>query len=346
MKNVKLVGATGYAGGETIRLLLSHPEVRIQSATYDGKEDAPITAFYPQLRGISDLRVASIDQSADVEDGLDAVFMAVPDNVACKLAPAYLAKGVPVIDFSGDFRFSDSNTHKQWYGFDVDESLLKKAIYGLPELFRKQIPGAKLIANPGCYPTCALLALAPALKGGFVDTETVICDAKSGISGAGRNPKSFLHFPERNENLSAYKVASHRHIPEIEVHGSAFSGKNLRLTFVPHLIPINRGMLCTIYADLLSSQTQKQMNDAYLSFYENEPFVRVLPASDMPSVNTVAGTNFCDLQVHVDEHTNRLIVVSVIDNLVKGASGQAVQNLNLILGLEETTGLMTPGQYL
>lgn len=346
MKNVKLVGATGYAGGETIRILLSHPEVRIQSATYDGKESAPITAFYPQLRGICDLQVAPIDQSANVEDGLDAVFMAVPDNVACKLAPAYLEKGVPVIDFSGDFRFADSSLHKQWYGFDVDESLLKKAVYGLPEMFRKEIPGAKLIANPGCYPTCALLGLVPALKGGFVDTETIICDAKSGISGAGRNPKTFLHFPERNENLSAYKVASHRHNPEIETHASAFAKKNVRITFVPHLIPINRGMLCTLYADLLGDQTQKQITDAYTSFYKNEPFVRILPPSEMPSVNTIAGTNFCDLQIHVDEHTNRLIVVSVIDNLVKGASGQAVQNMNLILGFEETMGLMTPGQYI
>jgi len=347
MQKVKIVGITGYAGGETARILMSHPEVEIASATYDGKEAAPLSDFYPQLRDLTDLIVQPIEVSGQVEEDLDAVFMAVPDNIAHRLAPAYLKKGIPVIDFSGDFRFADPEVHRVWYGFDIDDaSLLKKAVYGLPELFRDNIEGAKLIANPGCYPTCCLLGIAPALKSALIDPETIICDAKSGVSGAGRNPSAIFHFPERNENLSAYKIAAHKHCPEIEHHGAQFAGKSIKVTFVPHLVPLNRGMLCTIYAELLSSATQQEIEDKYREFYANEPFVRVLPSGSMPSVNSIAGTNFCDIAVTVDEHTNRLVIVSMIDNLIKGASGQAVQNMNILLGLDETAGLMIPGHYL
>ena len=346
MKKVKIVGATGYAGGETARILISHPEVELVSATYDGSKPVLLTDYYPQLRGLTELMVGPIEESSKVEDDLDLVFMAVPDNVAHRLAPAYLEKSVPVIDLSGDFRFANAETHRTWYGFDVDAGLLKRAVYGMPELFREKVRRASLIANPGCYPTSAILGLVPALRASFVDTETVICDAKSGVSGAGRNPNNILHFPERNENFSAYKIASHRHAPEIETYASEAAQKDVRITFVPHLIPISRGILTTLYADLLTDATAEQVDAEYRKFYANEKFVRVLPRDAMPSVNTVQGTNYCDLHISVDEHTNRLIVVSVIDNLVKGASGQAVQNMNIILGLEETAGLLTPGLYI
>lgn len=346
MKKIKIVGATGYAGGETIRILMSHPDVEVVAATFDGKEPVALVDFYPQLRGQTDLTVQSIEKSGEVESGLDLVFMAVPDNVAHNLTPQYLKKSVKVVDFSGDFRFKDNKTHHQWYGFDVESSLLAQAVYGMPELFRERIKGAEIIGNPGCYPTCCLLGLAPAIKKNMVDAETVICDAKSSISGAGRNSKTFLHFPERNENFSAYKIASHRHNPEIEYYAAELSQQNVTITFVPHLMPINRGMLCTIYADLISDITEEQVRAQYEKFYKEEPFVRILPKDVLPSVNTVAGTNFCDIHVTVDEHANRLVIVSLIDNLVKGASGQAIQNMNILLGLDETAGLMVPGQYL
>jgi N-acetyl-gamma-glutamyl-phosphate reductase len=250
------------------------------------------------------------------------------------------AKGVKVVDLSADYRLSDTAVYEQWYEHRHQyPDLLTRAVYGLPELHRKKIRGAALVANPGCYPTSAILALAPLVREGLVDRRSIVIDSKSGVSGAGRTPGLAYHFPEANEGFMAYKVGSHRHTPEIEQELGNLAGAAIRLSFTPHLVPMNRGILTTAYGVLLRTMDTQELHSIYADAYRNEPFVRLLPPGQFPNVRNVRGSNFCDIGVYADPRTGRAVLVAAIDNLVKGAAGQAVQNMNIFMGFEETAGL-------
>jgi N-acetyl-gamma-glutamyl-phosphate reductase len=337
MIRVGIVNVTGYTGAELMRILARHPEVKVTAAT--GRSDAGkrLRQVFPSLRD------ADRDIIPAIVEDCDVAFLALPAHASAEAAPPLLQTGAKIIDMSADFRLSDLAVYEQWYGTHPTPGLLPKAVYGLPELHRGEIMAGNIIGNPGCYPTASILSLAPALQAGIVKPRLIV-DAKSGVSGAGRTLKLESHFSEVDENVTAYGLDGHRHQPEIAQelaiawqrggHSGAPS-----LTFVPHLIPMTRGILATAYADLDGSWTVEQVRDAYKTFYANEPFVRVVDTP--PSTKHVWGSNYCFVYPLIDKRTDRLIVVSVIDNLVKGASGQAVQNLNLVCGLPETMGLET-----
>lgn len=333
-----VIGATGYAGAELVRLLLAHPGAQIAAISSVSFTGQALSDIYPAYTGLCDM--VCTDQDEVIEKS-DVIFAALPHGLSQELAQSCHNKGKAFIDLGADFRLEDEADYKQWYG----ESFLSKelhdiAVYGLPELFRDKIKGKKLVANPGCYTTAAPLALAPAVKHGLIELSGIIADCKSGATGAGRKPGQDTHFPELNEGFSAYKVAAHRHTPEMEQTLSHLSGEKLTLTFVPHLLPISRGILATCYARLKPGVTKEQVWAAYHEMYDNEPFVRLLPQGQSANVKQVRYSNFCDISLHFDERCGQLIAVSAIDNMVKGAAGQAVQNMNLIFGLEETAGLM------
>ena len=333
-----VIGATGYAGAELVRLLQAHPNVQLSAISSVSFTGQALSEIYPAYLGLCDL--VCTDQDKVIENS-DVIFAALPHGLSQELAQSCHDKGKAFVDLGADFRLEDEADYKEWYG----ESFLSKelhdlAVYGLPELFRENIKGNRLIANPGCYTTAAPLALAPAVKNGLVELTGIIADCKSGSTGAGRKPGQNTHFPELNEGFSAYKVAAHRHTPEMEQTLSRVAGEKLTLTFVPHLLPISRGILATCYARLKPGVTEEQVRAAYQAMYANEPFVRLLPKGQVADVKRVRFSNFCDISLHLDERCGQLIAVSAIDNMVKGAAGQAVQNMNLMFGLEETAGLM------
>ena len=340
MIKVGIVGATGYGGEELIRLLLSHPQVKITAlaAKMDGKV-AKISDIFPALEGKIDITCADLNVEEMVERA-DFLFLALPHQVSLKLVPQFLKSGKKVIDFSADYRFDDSEVYQKWYGVrHTSKELLKEAVYGLPELYRDEIRKARLVANPGCYPTSVILGAAPLLSKGLVDTESIIADSKSGVSGAGRWPGEGFNFCEIEENFKAYKIASHRHQPEMEQELSKLAKKEIKISFTPHLVPMKRGILTTLYLDLKKGMTTEEVLRIFQDFYKDEPFIKVLESGRLPEVKNVCGTNFCHIGCKVDERTKRVIVISAIDNLVKGASGQAVQNMNIICGFNEKEGL-------
>lgn len=333
-----IVGATGYAGVELIRILLSHPAAEVTalaSVSFEGKK---ISEVYPAFRGICDQVLVSVEK---VIEACDVVFASVPHGVSEELAAKCVEKGKLLIDLGADFRLEQESDYKQWYGLDYQHPALhEKAAYALPELFREQIKAAQVIGNPGCYPTSVALALAPAAKAELISAQGIVVDSKSGTTGAGRSLTQNTHFSECDEAFSAYKAAAHRHIPEIEQTASHLFGEKVSLTFVPHLLPVRRGIFSTIYTQLTKDVTAAQIQETYEVFYQNEPFVRVLPAGTLPNITNVTYSNYCDLAFVKDEHTGRLILFSVIDNMGKGAAGQAIQNMNLKFNLPETTGLL------
>lgn len=339
-QNIKvgIVGATGYAGVELIRILLSHPAAQIAalaSVSFEGKQ---ISQVYPAFRGICDQTLVSVE---DTISASDVVFASVPHGVSEELAVKCVEQGKLLIDLGADFRLEAEEDYKQWYGLDYKHPALHgQAAYALPELFREQIQAAKILGNPGCYPTSIALALAPAAKAGLISPEGIVVDSKSGTTGAGRGLTQNTHFSECDEAFSAYKAASHRHTPEIQQTASQLFGCPVALTFVPHLLPVRRGIFSTIYTQIVKDVTPAQIQATYEEFYRDEPFVRVLPQGTLPNITNVTYSNYCDLAFVKDEHTGRLILFSVIDNMVKGAAGQAIQNMNLKFGLPETTGLM------
>jgi N-acetyl-gamma-glutamyl-phosphate reductase len=276
---------------------------------------------------------------ATVAAHADLVFTALPHQTAMAVIPDLLAAGCKVIDLSADYRLRDPQVYASWYAPHTSPELLAKAVYGLPELYRKEIPRARLIANPGCYPTSVALALAPLLLGGFIDPATLIIDSKSGTSGAGRGAKVGSLYCEVNEGFKAYSVGNHRHTPEIEQTLSQLAGQEVKVSFTPHLLPVSRGILSTCYASLRKETTTSALLQLYRSIYAGEPFVRICPEGELPNIAYVRGANYCDIGLVVDPRTGRVIVVAAIDNLVKGAAGQAIQNMNLLLGLPETRGL-------
>ena len=332
-----IIGATGYAGCELVRLLGAHPEAEIaaiSSVSFEGKK---LSDIYPSYIYLKDMVCESADE---VIKKSDVVFAALPHGLSQELAARCRSEGVKLIDLGADFRLESEEEYEQWYGGTfLDKELHREAVYGLPEFFRDDIRGRDIIANPGCYTTCSPLALAPAVVNGLIEMKGIICNCASGVTGAGRKPVQGNHYPELNEGFHAYKVACHRHTPEIEQTLSRLSGEKVTLTFVPHLLPVNRGILATCYADLKDGVTYEQVRNAYEQYYKDEFFVRVLPDGMCADIHNIKYSNFCDISVHVDTRAGKLIACAAIDNMVKGAAGQAVQNMNIIFGLDEKTGL-------
>jgi N-acetyl-gamma-glutamyl-phosphate reductase len=337
MVKVGVVGATGYAGEEVIKILVRHKGVKVTelSAIID-KEEA-FSGIFPAFKGKIDLICRKPDAEAMAKN-TDLVFLALPHKVSMEFAPKFLKTKKRVIDLSADYRLNP-DTYKAWYGVDHKDTVnLPNAVYGLPELYSNRIKQADLIANPGCYPTGVILGIAPALKANVVDASNMIADSKTGVTGAGRKPDLALSFAEVNENLKAYKVNEHQHKPEITRILSEVAGKDVDLVFTPHLIPMNRGILSTIYLRLTGKADTQSILDVYRDFYKGKPFVRISPEGKLPQIRDVVNTNYCDIGLKVTGNT--LIVVSCIDNLTKGAAGQAVQNMNIMCGFEETEGLV------
>lgn len=334
---VGVVGATGYAGSEICRLILGHPQAELAAVSSVSFEGMELSQVYPAYYQICDMVCGSQEEAVEKSD---VVFAALPHGLSQELAAQCSRLGKVFIDLGADFRLADENAYREWYGGEyTDKALHAKAVYGLPEFFREEIRGKKLIANPGCYTTAVPLALVPALKNGLIETTGIIADCKSGVTGAGRKPTQSNHYPELNESFTAYKVANHRHTPEIEQTLSRISGGEMKLTFVPHLLPINRGILATCYAKLRPGVTEEQIWEAYEAQYRDEFFVRLLPKGTAANVKNVRYTNYCDVSLFTDPRTGTFVAISAIDNMVKGAAGQAVQNMNLAFGLEETMGL-------
>ncbi|HSW34998.1 MAG TPA: N-acetyl-gamma-glutamyl-phosphate reductase [Candidatus Limnocylindrales bacterium] len=341
MIKVAVLGATGYTGVELIRLLHGHPEAEILFLSSESHAGTRFSDVHPQFRGCVEQKLDRL-QIELIPEWVDVVFCALPHGQSMTVVPALLGRGFKVIDLSADFRLKQPSLYREWYDLDHPfAELLSTAVYGLPEINRDEIKNAELIANPGCYPTSILLALAPLLVESLVDLKTIIIDAKSGVSGAGRSPKQAFHFPECTENFKAYRVAGHQHIPEIEQELGRLAGEKLRVTFTPHLVPMVRGILSTIYLEL-HQVTQEDVYSCYHRFYTGQPFVRVIEPPDLPETRLVRGSNYCDLAVRLDKRTDRVIVIAAIDNLVKGASGQAVQNMNILFSIPEITGLGQP----
>ena len=335
MIRVAIIGATGYTALELIKILLRHPEVEITALTSRSEGNPHVASVHPQLAGRMDLNMADLAPS-EIAARADFAFSCLPHGVTSSLVPKLLDAGLRVVDLSADYRLNSPESYLQWYDQKhADGDRLGKVVYGLPELFREQIRSAQLVANPGCYPTSAILPLAPLVKGGLVAPREIIVDSKSGVSGAGRTPKLTTHFPECNESISAYNVGRHRHTPEIEQVLSRASGQAVEVIFTPHLVPMDRGILSTIYSQPLTELSEEAALGAIRKFYSNEPFVRVV--NHLPGSKDTRDTNFCDITVRVVR--GRLITISCLDNLVKGASGAAVQNFNLMHGFAETTAL-------
>ncbi len=332
-----ILGATGYAGIELVRILLRHPQAQVAAVGSVSFEGKPVWEVYPSLREICELTCTGADE---VIAASDVIFAALPHGLSQETAAACVKAGKKFIDLGADFRLDDPEAYTTWYGCEyLYPALHDKAVYGLPELFRDDIAGADIVGNPGCYPTSIALGIAPALRAGLVEPEGIVCDSKSGVTGAGRKMTQGTHFPECNEAFSAYKVAAHRHTPEIEQTLSKMAGRKATVTFVPHLLPVNRGILSTIYARLKPGATLEAARALYEKTYRGERFVRMLPAGTGVDIRHVKCSNYCDIQLYTDAHTGLLIVTSVIDNMVKGAAGQAVQNMNLLFGLPEETGI-------
>ncbi len=345
MIRVGVLGATGYAGAELVRLLSSHKNTEITMLASKSFAGQKMSDVYPSMVGVCDivLEESDVDKAAEK---CDVVFTALPHGVSHEVISALYAKGLKVIDLSGDFRYNDIKVYEEWYKVEhACPELLKESVYGLCELHRDEIKKARLIGNPGCYTTCSILGLAPLLAKGLVETKNIIIDAKSGVTGAGRGLALDYHFCECTESMKAYKVATHRHTSEIEQELSLLAGEDIKLSFTPHLVPMKRGIFATEYANLKKTATTEELIAIYKEFYKDEPFVRIYE-NGLPESNHVAGSNFVDIGLTVDKRLGRVIVISAIDNLVKGAAGQAVQNMNLLFGLPETEGLSGAGYYL
>jgi N-acetyl-gamma-glutamyl-phosphate reductase len=339
MLNVAIVGASGYTGLELIRILYCHPEVAVTCLTSEQSAGRKISDIFPTLRGRCDLTLENLEP-VRVAEKADLIFTALPHKAAMEVVPTFLKLGKHVIDLSADYRLSDPAVYGAWYEPHINPANLKKAVYGLPEIRRAKIKGARLVANPGCYPTSIILGLAPLIKKALINTKDIIADSASGVTGAGRSAKVDSLYCEVNEGFRAYGVGGvHRHTPEIEQELSLLAGEQLIITFTPHLVPMDRGILSTVYATPRKATTTEKLIKLYEEYYKGEPFVRILPQGSLPSTAFVRGSNFCDIAPLVDKRSGRVIIVSAIDNLVKGASGQAVQNMNIVCGFPETMGL-------
>lgn len=333
-----VIGATGYIGQQLVWFLNNHPDCHIDFITSHSYGDDVYSSIYGQYRGFMEKRCISIREMDAYLGETQVVFIALPHGKSFDIARKCLSEGVKVIDMGADFRLKDGDLYRQWYDVDHQaEELLKKAVYGLPEIYRNKIKDAQLVANPGCYPTASILGLMPLVKHGLIHLDSMIIDGKSGVSGAGRGAKTDLLYGEVNESFKAYGVVGHRHTPEMEQELSKVCGSDLVLSFTPHLVPMNRGILVTCYGNLKSGISQEEIYQLYRQEYGEEPFVRVL--EELPQTRWVRGSNLCDIALRVDGRTNRVIVMAAIDNMIKGAAGQAIQNMNLLFNRKESLGL-------
>jgi len=335
--NVAILGASGYTGGELIRILVNHPNVNISYITAEKHAGKNVSEVFPHLKGILDLKLEKLNANK-VPDDIDIVFAALPHGASAKVLHELYKRNIKIIDLGADFRLNEGN-YTQWYGDHPCTEILEDAVYGISELKREQIAETNLVANPGCYPTSSILPLAPLLKEGIVDESSIIIDSKSGVSGAGRSPSLDLHFCEVSEGFKAYKVAEHRHSPEIEQHLSEYTNKNVSIIFTPHLIPIDRGILSTIYVKTDKGYKTSELIDKLKESYKDCHFIRIYEEGQFPNISYIRGSNYCDIGVKSIPEKNSAVIVSVIDNLVKGAAGQAVQNMNIMMDLPEITGL-------
>jgi N-acetyl-gamma-glutamyl-phosphate reductase len=340
MTRVGIIGASGYAGAELVRILAVHPSVTLSALTCRQDAGDRFDRIYPSLTGFVDLICDAYDAD-HLASAVDLVFMALPHQLPMALVPELLSKGVKVIDLSADFRFKNAQVYQAFYQPHSAVDLLDKAVYGLCEVYREKVRQAELVGNPGCYPTSVLLPLIPLLKANLIQADGIIADAKSGVSGAGRGASLATHFCQVNESFKAYKVGAHRHTPEMEEILSEQAGRPISITFVPHLVPMTRGMQTTMYAALRAGVQEADIQHCLTEFYKDCPFVRLRGSQPTDTLH-VKGTNFIDIGLKVKTRSARLILMSAIDNLVKGAAGQAVQNMNIMLGIEETAGLWQP----
>ena len=338
MIRAAVIGGTGYAGAELVRILSGHPRAELTMITSRQHAGLSFSDIYPAMAGIVNLTCHAFSEEA-VSEAADVIFTALPHKASMGIVPGLIERGKKVIDLSADFRFKDPDLYEAWYEPHQAKNLLKTAAYGLPEIYFEDIQKAFLVGNPGCYPTSVILPLLPLINAPFVDPDSIVADSKSGTSGAGRSVSLATHFCEVNEAFKAYSVAEHRHNPEMDEVLSLFAGRNIHMTFTPHLVPMTRGMLTTIYVGLKEDVSSQDVASYLDSFYEDKPFVRICPRGRFPNTMYVRGTNYCDIGFQVAERTKHLVLISAIDNLVKGASGQAVQNMNIMFGFAETAGL-------
>jgi N-acetyl-gamma-glutamyl-phosphate reductase len=343
---VGIVGASGYGGVQLVRLLMDHPEADVVYMGGDKNAGKNFADIYPHMKHSVELMVEKVDPE-EIARKCEVVFLSVPNGLACDLAPQLLAKGCKVLDLSADYRFTNLTTYTNWYGKErKDLETAKQAVYGLPELYRDRISESQLIGCPGCYPTASLLALSPLLKQGLIVPETAIIDAKSGTSGGGREAKIGMLLAEADNSLAAYNVARHRHTPEIEQICSDLAGHEVKVQFTPHLVPMVRGILATVYATLRDpGLVRDDLNTIYKAFYRSSPWVKICEPGTYPQTKWACGSNLCYIGIEVDPRTGRVIIISVIDNLIKGQAGQAIQCMNLMMGWDETLGLPKLGFY-
>lgn len=347
MLNIGIIGATGYVGAEIIRLLALRDDVKITTIVSNRFVGKRYSDVYPAFRGIFDMVCDPLDIDLVCKKA-DFFITALPHGVSAKVIPELLKKGKRVIDHSGDFRFRNIEIYEKWYGvIHSSPELINKAVYGLPEIYRNEIRNAQLVADPGCYPTCSILGIAPALAKNIVSPHDIVISAVSGVSGAGRKSDLPYAFCETDENFKAYGISSHRHTPEIEQELSLLCDENVVVSFTPHLAPMKRGMLASCYLNLLSSSlTAKDIYSLYEEHYKDETFIRVLPLGQFPETKHVIGTNYIDIGIAIDARLNKLIIISALDNLGKGSASQAIQSMNLMLGFNEIKGLLSPGLFI
>ncbi|MDA3894306.1 MAG: N-acetyl-gamma-glutamyl-phosphate reductase [Salinivirgaceae bacterium] len=335
-KKIGIIGATGYTGSELVRILKNHPDVEISLITSESRDGERFSDVHPFFQGIEDQKLRSINQIGEFD--LDLVFLALPHGVSMDFVKKHHNKSFKIVDLSGDFRLQSAADYEEWYNMEhIYPDGIKKAVFGSPELFRSKIKDAKLVANPGCFPTSAILGLAPLLSHNLVEINPIIIDSKTGITGAGIKSNPVNLFSNVNDNFKAYGLKKHRHTIEIQNILDIVADKNTMVQFTPHLLPVDRGILTTIYVRPVGKMDENKLKQIYSEFYDKAPFVRL--RNQIPAIKDVRGSNYCDLYISYDERTNMILIVSVIDNLVKGASGQAVQNMNLMLGLNEQQGL-------
>lgn len=334
---VGVIGASGYAGAELVRLLMKHPHVEVAAISSNQYQGESIASLYPGFAQVCELTFVS---AQEVIDQSECIFASLPAGYSEPLAAECIRQNKKFIDLGADFRLEDSDTYQQWYGQAFqDKELHAQSVYGISELHKEQIQNSSLIGNPGCYPTSIELALYPVLQAGLIDVDTLILDSKSGVTGAGKGLSDATHFPRTNEAFAPYKVANHRHTPEIEQMLSEIAGQTVHVTFVPHLLPVNRGIISTIYCKTKQAIDLEQIHALYTKTYEEKPFVRICPLGQTADLKFVTYSNYCDISLHYDAHTQTLILVSCIDNMIKGAAGQAIQNMNIMYQWEETSGL-------
>lgn len=348
MIRVKIVGACGFGGVGAIEILSRHPEAELVALIDITDVGRQISELYPHLTNLCDLPIIKAEED-DVE--ADVVLVATPDRVGMRIAPGYIDAGYKVVDYSGDFRFDSADTYRE-YASRIDletehlaAGLLEQSTYGLAELHRKKIAKASIVGNPGCFAVGAILGAAPAVSAGIVDMDTLIFDSKTGVSGAGKKPSAIFHYPHRYEEMNAYRIGRHQHVMEIERELGLLAGRAINVTFTPQVVPVVRGIMTTAYAKIAEGVSYEDLIGAYRSFYENEPFVRVYDENSLVGNRHIRGTNNAALWVNMDRRTGRMIVLSHIDNLLKGQAGSAIQNMNILFGLDESAGLRTPGMY-